>query len=65
MFSDLIDVHSERGPSLDLDTHLDYAFGIIATMAMGSISFAPDFMGYGAETTAEKGFLLRDTAEFF
>jgi len=51
----------ERGPSLDLDTHLDYAFGIIATMAMGSISFAPDFMGYGAETTAEKGFLLRDT----
>uniref|UniRef100_A0A7S3Q4M5 Uncharacterized protein n=2 Tax=Chaetoceros debilis TaxID=122233 RepID=A0A7S3Q4M5_9STRA len=51
----------DQGPSVDLDTSLDYVFGLMATMAMGTISFAPDFMGHGVETTAEKGYLLRDT----
>lgn len=54
-------LHSERGPSSDLETSINYMFGIMATMAMGAVSFAPDFMGYGAETTAEKGYFLRDT----
>lgn len=51
----------EKGPSGDLDTSIDYAFGLMATMAMGTISFAPDYMGYGAESAAERGYLLRDT----
>ena len=54
-------MRSEKGPSVDLETSYDYVFGLMATMAMGTISFAPDFMGYGAEATAEKGYLLRDT----